>query len=35
VGSKKNQNVIEALEEVQGITSDFRLMGCYNEKQAL
>ena len=31
VGSKDDTAVTAALEEVEKITSNFRLMGCYNE----
>lgn len=32
-GSKNDENVIRALEEVRKNTSDFKLMGCYKEKK--
>jgi prephenate dehydratase len=35
MGSKNDPEVVDALNEVQKITSGFRLMGCYDEKQAL
>ncbi len=35
VGSKNDQNVIDALEEVKKLTTDFRLLGCYREKKSL
>ncbi|MCJ7687594.1 MAG: prephenate dehydratase [Desulfobacteraceae bacterium] len=33
-GSNKNDKVVEALKEVNKITTSFRLMGCYNERRA-
>jgi prephenate dehydratase/chorismate mutase/prephenate dehydratase len=32
LGSKKNENVIRALEEVKENTTNFRLLGCYKER---
>ena len=33
VGSSKDKNVVSALEEVKGITRNFRLMGSYSERK--
>jgi len=33
VGSSKDKNVVEALEKVKGITTHFKLIGCYKERQ--
>jgi prephenate dehydratase/chorismate mutase/prephenate dehydratase len=33
VGSKKDKNVVEALDEVKEITRSIRLMGCYKERK--
>ncbi len=34
IGSKENQNVGLALEQVESMTRDFKLLGCYDEKMA-
>lgn len=34
IGSDKNENIKKILESVKAITSNFKLMGCYNEKKA-
>ena len=33
-GSSKNDKVVEALKEVNKITTNFKLMGCYKERRA-
>ena len=33
MGSNKEDNIIRALEEVENITTKFRLMGCYKERR--
>jgi len=35
LGSKKDENVIKALGEAEKITSNFRLMGCYKERNLI
>jgi prephenate dehydratase/chorismate mutase/prephenate dehydratase len=32
LGSKEDENVQKALEKVESITDDFRMLGCYNEE---
>ena len=33
MGSSKEERVLEALKEVEKITADFRLLGCYKERK--
>ncbi len=33
VGSSKDKNVVEAMKKVKGITTHFKLIGCYKERQ--
>ena len=35
VGSNKDKNIIEALDEVKEITRSIRLMGCYKERKVI
>jgi prephenate dehydratase/chorismate mutase/prephenate dehydratase len=35
VGSNKDKNVVEALDELKEITRNFRLMGCYKERKVI
>jgi prephenate dehydratase/chorismate mutase/prephenate dehydratase len=35
VGSNNDQKVVEALDNVKGITRSFRLMGCYKERKVI
>lgn len=35
VGSNKDKNVVEALDEVKQITRSIRLMGCYKERKVI
>jgi prephenate dehydratase/chorismate mutase/prephenate dehydratase len=35
MGSKKEENVVKALQEVEEISTDLRLMGCYKEKKVV
>jgi prephenate dehydratase len=33
MGATKDKNVVEALEKVKGITTHFKLIGCYKERK--
>jgi prephenate dehydratase/chorismate mutase/prephenate dehydratase len=35
MGSNKDESVVRALEEVEEITSNFKLMGCYKERKVV
>lgn len=35
IGSDKDEKVVKVLEEVKGITTSFKLMGCYRERKVL
>ena len=32
MGSQNNKDVLQTLEQVKSITSNFKLLGCYKEK---
>ena len=34
IGSSRDENVVRAIETVRQITTDFKLIGCYKERQA-
>jgi prephenate dehydratase len=33
IGSKKDENIVDALREVETVTVNYRFMGCYKEKK--
>ncbi len=35
MGSKRDDNVLKALEQVKGMTTSFKLMGCYQERKVV